>query len=173
VTTKAPTGIVIGQSPNFGASAAKGSVVQITVSEGPGTATVSSVVGKGRLTAKSALSKAGLTDIETTISSPTVAVNHVISTNPGPGTAVPAGSSVAVVVSGGPQEAAVPSVVGKLQAAAQALIAQAGFTSTVTSVDSSQPPGTVVSQSPAAGSTRPAKSSAALSVAKAAKKTLT
>jgi beta-lactam-binding protein with PASTA domain/predicted Ser/Thr protein kinase len=169
VTTKAPTGIVIGQSPTFGARAAKGSIVQITVSEGPGTATVPNVVGDGRLAAKAALTKAGLTAIETMLPSTGVAINHVISTNPAARTAVPAGSSVAVDVSSGPQQATVPNVVGKLQAAAQTLLGQAGFTSTVTSTDSTQPAGTVLTQSPTVGTNRPLQSAVALTVAKAPK----
>jgi eukaryotic-like serine/threonine-protein kinase len=169
VTTKAPTGIVIGQSPNFGTRAKKGSIVQITVSGGPGTATVPNVVGDGRLAAKVALTKAGLIAIETMLPSSSVMLNHVISTNPQAQTAVPAGSSVAVDVSSGPQQATVPNVIGKLQAAAQMLLSESGFTSTVTMTQSTEPPGTVLTQSPTVGAARPLQSVVALTVAKAPK----
>jgi beta-lactam-binding protein with PASTA domain/predicted Ser/Thr protein kinase len=169
VTTKSPTGIVIGQSPTFGTRAKKGSIVQITVSEGPGTATVPNVVGDGRLAAKAALTKAGLLPIETMLPSASVALNHVISTNPAARTAVPAGSSVAVDISSGPQQAAVPNVIGKLQAAAQTLLTESGFNSTVTSTQSTEPAGTVLTQSPTVGTDRPLQSVVALTVAKAPK----
>jgi serine/threonine-protein kinase len=169
VTTKSPSGIVIGQEPSVGASAAKGSIVRITVSEGPGTTTVPDVVGQGQLAAKSILTKLNLMPVETMIPSDSVKLNHVISTNPGAKTPVPVGSTVAVEVSSGPQLVAVPNLVGKLQAAAEAALKAAQFTSSVTMMDSSQPPGTVLSQSPPVGANEPLGSNVALSVAKAPK----
>ena len=63
------------------------------------------------------------------------------------------GSAVKLVVSSGPGQVAVPNVVGETQAAATAAITSAGLVlGTVTTQSSSTvPSGSVISQSPAAG----------------------
>jgi len=63
-----------------------------------------------------------------------------------------------------PAQVTVPNVVGQQQATAQANLTTAGFTSTVTTVTSSQAAGTVISQSPTGGSSAAAGSAVALSV---------
>jgi serine/threonine-protein kinase len=79
----------------------------------------------------------------------------VIGTNPPAGTETQLGSQVVVLVSSGPATVTVPDVVGQSQAAAEATLSNAGLSvGTVTQGSSTtQAAGTVLSQTPAHGST--------------------
>jgi eukaryotic-like serine/threonine-protein kinase len=82
-----------------------------------------------------------------------VASGLVVSTDPAAGIEVQVGSPVTVFVSSGPQEVSVPEVTGESQATATATLAAAGLKVTVTKREVAEPAaGTVISQSPAAGS---------------------
>src|SRR5690606_22949012 len=75
---------------------------------------------------------------------------HVIRTSPPAGTNAAEGSTVTLIVSGGPGLVTVPDVVGQDQVAAQAAIVQAGLVPDVVEVaDDDAPAGEVVSQDPA------------------------
>jgi len=77
----------------------------------------------------------------------------VISQAPTAGNLVEPGTSVDLVISTGPCAVEVPNVVGQAQAAAQAAIAAAGLTSSVSlACSDTVPAGNVISQSPAGGS---------------------
>ena len=67
-----PRNTVIGQNPGGGTTADEGSLVRITVSEGPALANVPDVVGKGRLEARRTLTGAGFEVNETRVASDTV-----------------------------------------------------------------------------------------------------
>jgi serine/threonine-protein kinase len=73
----------------------------------------------------------------------------VLSTEPAPGSVVPRGSSVRLVVASGANT--VPEVGGMDAAAAASALRAAGFTPAQTTAVSSHPPGTVVAVEPAAG----------------------
>jgi serine/threonine-protein kinase len=84
--------------------------------------------------------------------SATVPQGQVIGTRPTAGTAVAAGSTVTVFVSAGQHQPVVPDVLGDGVAAARAKIVNAGLSPVVkTDTTSTVPAGTVVRQSPAAG----------------------
>jgi hypothetical protein len=89
----------------------------------------------------------------TSQSSATVPAGSVISSSPSVGTQVVVGSAVSLVVSSGPPQVAVPTVVGLTQAAASSAITGAGLTvGTITSQSSATvPAGSVISSNPAAG----------------------
>ncbi len=166
-TTTCPPGGVVDQSPSGGSMRDKGSSVIVQISAGPGVATVPPVAGKTRVAAVNALTAAGLAPVVQTTASSTVPLGHVISTVPRAGTALTRGSPVTVLVSSGPQTVPVPDVRGELQtAAAQALVNAGLKIGAVTEQDSSQPPGTVLSQDPAAGSLVPPDSVVNLTVAR-------
>lgn len=77
----------------------------------------------------------------------------MISTNPAAGIEVQHGSPVTVYVSSGPQEVNVPQVAGESQADATATLAAAGLKEIVVKREVGEPTaGTVISQTPAAGS---------------------
>src|SRR5438067_13018435 len=92
----------------------------------PPTVLVPNVVGQTQAAATSAITGAGLTaGTVTQQSSTTVASGNVISESPAAGTSVASGAAVNLVVSSGappPSRVAVPSVVGRTQAAAPSAI---------------------------------------------------
>jgi eukaryotic-like serine/threonine-protein kinase len=83
--------------------------------------------------------------------SSTVASGDVISTDPSNGTNVKAHSAVDLFVSAGAAKKTVPDLTGRQEAAAVSALASAGLSSNVKEVQSTEPAGQVVSQSPPAG----------------------
>ena len=80
----------------------------------------------------------------------------VLATNPASGTKAPAGA-VTVVLSSGPSSITLPNVVGRNYADARSTLEQIGLLVSGSGLDSAstQPAGTVLSQSPSAGRTVP------------------
>jgi beta-lactam-binding protein with PASTA domain len=148
-----PQGDVIGQSPQQGAHVKKGSRVSILVSSGPGSLGLPAVGGLGEAEAVRRLQAVGLHPTVQPRPSAKIAQGRVISTEPTAGTDVLLGSSVTVFVSSGPAQVKVPDVTGSSQAAATATLTNAGLNvgSITQQVSTSQSPGTVLLQSPAAG----------------------
>ena len=156
------SGLVISESPAAGTIVTSGSGVNLVVSSGPPTVAVPNVVGMTQATATSTITGAGLTvGAVTSQSSATVASGLVISESPTAGTSVTLGSAVSLVVSSGPVMVSVPNVVGLTQPAATSAITGAGLVlGTVTMASSATvPKGSVIAQSPVAG-TSVAKASA-------------
>ena len=167
VTYNSAAGLVIRQSPAGGARAAKGSLIHITVSDGPGNAQVPDVSGERPALARKTLRKAGFQVAQTSTASSTVPSGLVISTVPTPLTELQLGASVTLEVSSGPAQVAVPNVVGRMQIDAATIIQAAGFKATPVEQQSTQPPGTVIAQSPAGNANAPQGSVVVLTVAKA------
>jgi beta-lactam-binding protein with PASTA domain len=168
-TSAKDKGIVLGQDPPGGEKADKGSTVTLTVSDGPESRAVPTVEGLTYKSAEARLHDAGFKVKRTNQPSDTVQSGRVISANPGQGSQAKVGDTVELTVSTGPQEVALPSVVGQTEDDARATLDKAGFAvGTITRKESAdQDPGTVLGQSPASG-TRVAKGSAVdLTVAKA------
>ncbi|WP_199424744.1 transglycosylase domain-containing protein [Actinotalea solisilvae] len=113
---------------------------------------VPSVVGQAEPQARSALEAAGFGVEATTANDPSVPVGAVVSQSPGGGAEAEQGSTVTIVVSGGPGTAAVPNVVGQDGGAAQAALQGAGFGVAVQQAESATvAAGLVISQSPGGG----------------------
>jgi serine/threonine-protein kinase len=168
-TSSKTKGIVLGQDPPGGEKADEGSTVTLTVSDGPESRAVPTVEGLTYKSAAARLREAGFKVRRTNEPSDTVKAGRVVSANPGQGSQAKVGDTVELTVSTGPQEVALPSVVGQSEDNARATLDKAGFAvGTITRKESSdQDPGTVLSQSPAPG-TQAAKGSAVdLAVAKA------
>ncbi|MFA9270155.1 MAG: Stk1 family PASTA domain-containing Ser/Thr kinase [Baekduiaceae bacterium] len=143
---------VIGQDPEGGTRVDEGSRVRLTVSDGPGTATVPDVVGDGRNAARQALEEAGFEVEEETESSDDVGENRVIEQRPDGQTQAPSGATITIVVSTGPERTDVPNVVGQSEDDATAALQDAGFTVGTTEDETADAePGTVLSQNPAGG----------------------
>src|SRR5947209_5168878 len=152
-TDSHPSGTVIAQQPLGGMKADKGSTVTLTVSQGPGSATVPSVSGLSQGAAVRAIKNAKLKvgHIQTE-SSDTVPSGTATRTDPGAGVSIPVGSPVTLFVSSGKAKVPVPDVNGQTESAAKSTLRAAGFTVTTTSQPSSSTPaGTVISQTPAGG----------------------
>jgi len=165
------SGTVIGETPPAGSVVGKGTHVTISVSTGPGSSALPGVVGLSSTDAVSRLKKAGFKPSTETQPSSTVPSGHVISTDPPAGTELQAASQVTVIVSSGPAQTSVPELVGQSKTAAEATLTNAKLSvGTVTQRETDeQSPGTVLEQSPAAGSSLQAGGSVDLVVAQAIK----
>ncbi len=148
-----PSGTVISMNPPAGTQIdPKATTIILTVSSGQANVTVPDERGKDVATAAADLGQAGFNVSQQTQSSPTVPQGMVINTNPPPGAAATKGSTVTLIVSTGPQQATVPSVVGDTQANAESALQAAGFTATVQNQTVTDPTkdGIVINQNPAA-----------------------
>jgi hypothetical protein len=130
------------------------SAVALVVSSGVAQVAVPNVVGLTQAAATTAITDANLTvGAVTNASSTTVPAGSVISQSPIAGTQVVTGSAVALVVSSGLPQVAVPNVVGLTHAAATTAITGAnlivGAVTTASSTTVSA--GSVISQTPVAG----------------------
>ncbi len=152
-STTVPAGLVISESPRAGSMVRKGSRVLIVVSGGPASEPLLNVEGLSPAQAIAKLRRAGFKPTTRTEASSTVAAGKVIGTNPAAGTELQLGSPVTVLVSSGPEAVHVPDVVGQSLSSAEGTLTNAGLAvGTVTKrVSSTQPAGTVLAQSPAAG----------------------
>jgi eukaryotic-like serine/threonine-protein kinase len=145
-----PDGHVIATEPAAGASIRHGGSVTVIASLGPIMKTVPPVTGELVAVADHNLKLAGLIPASATMqTSASIPAGIVIATNPVAGTSWPQHKPVQVVVSAGPP---LPSFVGAQLSQAQAAAASGGYSiNQVPSSDTSQPAGTIVKQSPAAG----------------------
>ena len=125
--------------------------VDLTVSGGPGQATVPDLAGQTRTAAETALDQAGFGVTVETAASDQVEADLVISTDPPAGTSLKRGSTVTLVVSSGPKQIKVPPVVGLTVGAARQQISARGLQSNTSEEISDRPKGEVISQSPDAG----------------------
>ncbi len=150
-----PAGNVIGQDPIGGLLVTLGSAIDLVVSLGPQTTAVPDVLGQTQADAEAAIIAAALTvGTVGTQNSNTVPAGAVIGQSPVGGTVVVLGTPVDIVISLGPVTFPAPNVIGQSQADAEAAIVSAGFVvGTITEqLSSTVPQGTVINQSPGAGS---------------------
>jgi serine/threonine-protein kinase len=154
---------VFQQEPEPGTRLPKDSIVTVLVSTGKPKVTVPFVVGKSRDTAVAELTQRGLDATVVEVNSERQS-GIVTAQNPRAGTVLVSGSSVRINVSKGPKPIAVPSVVGSSYEIAAAQLQSAGFTVGRVDVESNEPTGTVVTQSPPGNSTATRGSSVTLSV---------
>ncbi|HTP18325.1 MAG TPA: Stk1 family PASTA domain-containing Ser/Thr kinase [Solirubrobacteraceae bacterium] len=171
VTSQKPAGLVISQDPQAGAKVKQNSTVALTVSSGPGNATVPPVVGETLAQATSAIQVANL-KVGRIVrqSSDSVAAGQVIGTSPPAGSNPAVNTRVTVIVSTGPPPVKVPDVTSETlgEAKAQLQGPPGQFTvSSTTAVSTTVAPGTVISQSPVGGTSVKPGSTITLVVAKA------
>ena len=152
ISSHAPVGTVVSQSPRAGVPRKMGSIITLRVSGGPAAVQVPTVVGQASASAEHQLH---LENFKVKVSfepSTTVPKHHVVSSTPAPGSRVPPGSTIVLVISTGPPPVVVPNVVGETQAQATLLLQQDKFVvGTVKKRHSAQPAGTVLVQSPKPG----------------------
>ena len=156
------------QRPQPGQKAKEGSTVTIIVSSGPGDATIPFVRGTQRAQAERRLKAAGFrVDVRREFND-NVPANRVIETSPSERSRLERGSTVTLVVSRGSRKVQVPDVVGSSRDAARTLLEGRGLQVTLTErEDKDQDPGTVLTQSPAAGSRLSKGATVSLTVATA------
>jgi serine/threonine-protein kinase len=148
-----PAGDVISTNPAGGQMAPQGSVVKYVVSTGKPVVTIPSLVGQSPATAGQQLGALQLIVDQAREASSVVPAGEVTRTNPPAGASVPVGSTVTVYVSTGPPQVQVPSVIGKTQPQAQAILSNAGLQASFSTQAVTDPAqnGRVQSQSPAPG----------------------
>ena len=154
VADPSAAGTVIGEAPQANTKADNGSTVTLTVSQGPGNSTVPSVQGlraaKAQRLIRSAHLKVGRTVLESSSQYPAGVVTR---TDPTAGQSLPVDTGVTLFVSSGPAKVTVPDVRGEQQAAATQALTNANLKSTTsTQPSNTAAPGTVITQSPAGGS---------------------
>jgi beta-lactam-binding protein with PASTA domain len=141
----AAKGKVVDQSPRPGEQFPANTKVTITVSSGPGEATVPDVTGYNVDSAKTAIAASGLTVSKVqTVDDPSVDKGLVIETVPKAGETVAAGSAVALKVASG--KVKVPDVVGQDRGAATQALTVVHLKYKTNFQNSDQPEGTVLSQ---------------------------
>lgn len=120
-------GIVFAQVPEAGVSAAEGSTVELRVSSGAPPVVVPSVVGLNLADAQPRLEGLGLTVQIIPVASDDVPEGSVINQDPEADEEVPAGTTVSLEASSGPDAVPVPDVVGSGSNQAGVVLARAGF----------------------------------------------
>jgi serine/threonine-protein kinase len=162
-------GRVISQSPVGGSRVEKGSRVSIVVSSGPGSAALQSVEGLTATQAMERLRKANFKPTRQDEPSSKVAKGKVIGTEPPAGTELQVGSPVTVLVSSGPAQVKVPDLSGDSRSGAEAALSAVGLAAGAITeqVSAGAPAGSVLAQSPKAGSSVATGSKVDLTVAKA------
>ncbi len=164
-----PRDEVAAQDPRPSTEAEEGSTVTITVSTGPGEASVPDVKGLTQANAENQLRAAGFEPKVEQVFSADVDKGRVVDTAPPQGSLIERGSTVTLRVSKGPEQAEVPDVVGKTEENARSDIEAAGLrVGEVTEQETAdEDPGTVLKQTPAAGKNVAKGSAVKLTVAKA------
>ena len=152
----APAGTIIEQTPLGGSTSRPGATVSVVTSAGQREMVVPETRGMARRDAERALEQAGFSVGAVQQQSSDSARGTVLATNPEAGTKVAAGA-VTLIVSSGPAAVTLPNVVGRAYGDARSALEQIGLLVNGSGLDSAstQPAGTVVSQSPSAGRTVP------------------
>ena len=136
---------VVKQDPKDGQSVEKGQTVTYTMCVGPDAVKVPDLAGSTWSNAELILRNAGLEPQRAQVDSDQP-LDQVIKVEKA-GSTVDAGSTIKVEISKN-NKVKVPTVEGQSQAAAEALLKNAGLTSVVQQQFSAQPPGTVIQQNP-------------------------
>ncbi len=161
-STKYKQGIVYKQDPAAGEKLPKGGTVTIWSSTGPPKVAVPDVKNEKWPQAQQELTNAGFVPVEHIVPGDTK--GQVTATDPPGGQKAPKGSKVRVNVMSGPQQVAVPSVVGDSLATATTALHNAGFNVNPTYQDSNAPQNQVIHQNPTPGSQEPKGSTVDLTV---------
>ncbi len=162
VDEEAPVGEVVDQDPGAEEEAKKGSEVKLFVSSGPADRPVPDVVGRTIADASNLLGQAGFAVNQVSEPSATVEEGRVIRTEPPADTVRPKGDAITVVVSTGPAEVNVISVVGLTRANARSSLESAGFVIAEENFDPTCSDTRVDSQSPEGNTSAPAGSTVTL-----------
>jgi len=151
-----PEGHVISSDPIAGKRLAVGSEISLVVSTGKPILSVPNVMGMSPADARLALEEAGFQVVPENEARPSTPEDQdkVVDTEPGPGAQVPSDRPVRLTVGSGPEQLAVPDVVGQSADPARATLEAAGFRVDTQRVDGTAPEGQVVGQSTAAGQTQ-------------------
>jgi serine/threonine-protein kinase len=146
-------GTVVTQDPAAGTKVDEKSTIDLGVSSGPGQQIVPDVANLPAKQAVQQLNSSGFTVTQDPQPSLTVMKGLAIKTSPPKDRLIPRGSEVRLLVSSGPPQVQVPSVVGQDKDVARATLQDQGFKVTAALATSDTPKGKVISQSPGGGAT--------------------
>lgn len=150
-----PAGKVVSTNPIGGTSVKRETPVAILVSKGPAPVEVPPIVGTLITDATTTLTALGLTAEITQENFDDSVAGTILSTDPTPGTSVPKGTVIKVILSKGPVLIDVPNVVGMNVETATSTLQAAGFEVKAVNKLSVAILNKVYSQKPAAGSQAP------------------
>lgn len=146
-----PQGQIVSQDIEEGKEVERNSTVNVYISSGAGSISVSSVLGISEAEARNTLTAQGFTVNTSQASSDTVEEGKVISQSPAGGSSAKKGDTVTLVISSGKEvkKVVVPDVLNHSQQEAVNTLTNAGLVVTSTSTDYSDniPEGNVISQS--------------------------
>lgn len=147
-------GSVISQSVSPGTAVKRGDSVTIVISSGKATVQVPNVVGMTSGDASATLKAAGFKVSIVESESLTVEKGYVMGQSPDAGSSQIEGTTVTILVSKGTKMISVPDLSGMAQASAVEVLASQGLLLTVSSQEYNEnyPEGSVISQTPSAGS---------------------
>ena len=149
---KKPKGIVLAQAPKADKQVVQGTIVTLVVSKGAPGVQVPKLVGLAAADAVKQLQSRGLSPTLRQTAAQGAAPGTVVQQSPQPGKRAKKGTAVILSVAKGAAAVVVPDVTGHSQQDAQHDLQGRGLNTHVVEVASSQPSGTVVAQSPPAGS---------------------
>jgi beta-lactam-binding protein with PASTA domain/predicted Ser/Thr protein kinase len=157
---------VLRQDPDPGEQAARKDAIVLVVSSGPGEIEVPSVSGLTQAQAVRELRQADLRVTPTPRASAKVDEGLAIGTSPREGTSVQRRSNVRLFVSSGPEQVAVPNLVGLSVDSATKRLDDLGLTYRVTREDSDKPEDEVIAQDPGEGTSLDPGGTVTLTVAR-------
>ena len=162
-----PKDRVASQIPLATTRAQKGSGVVLTLSDGPGNATVPvGLIGMSLVDARAALSAVGLLVARTEAVPSDEALGTVLKVSPEVGSTITAGSGVTLQIASGQVE--IPVLIGVDAIQAKTILVQVGFlVNELYAYDANQPVGVVIRQSPDAGTTQTIGKSVTITINKA------
>ena len=179
-------GSVISQYPSASTQVSIGTAVNLVISSGTAPVTVPNVVGQALADGKTAIEDAGFTvGTISLVSSDTVLAGTITAQSPTGGSEAASGSTINLTVSSGPAEPEVPEVtpgdievpdvVGLTKTGASEVIRAAGLTvgATILQYSDTVPAGSVIDQSPAAGTLVITGTAVSLTVSRGAAGTVT
>jgi beta-lactam-binding protein with PASTA domain/tRNA A-37 threonylcarbamoyl transferase component Bud32 len=168
VTNDAPRDRVLREDPQPGSKVDVGSSVNLTVSDGPGQATVPDVTNLPAGPARRAIEQAGFQVTIQRETSDTIDKGRATRTSPPGGSLAERKSDVTLFLSSGPAQVTVPDVVGQSESSATSELSSAGLRTDITEEESTdQPAGNVLRQDPPAGAKVAKGDTVSLVVAKA------
>ena len=148
-----PAGTIIRQNPKAGRTVKEGQQITLTVSLGTQYVTIPETKNMVAEDAEQTLKDMGLNVLQKPMQDSTVASGAVIYSSPSSGETVEGGSTVILYISRAVVESTnrVPTLTGKTIDAARADVRELNFSIRVVEQPSEQPAGTVLNQTPAAG----------------------
>jgi eukaryotic-like serine/threonine-protein kinase len=151
VRSRKPLDQVVEQDPNAGEEAEKGSAVTLEISNGPGDVRVPRVANLPQAQAVREIQKVRLKVTIERENSDEIPKDIAIRTVPRAGEEVVRGTRITLFVSDGPEQVAVPEVIGLSSGSAEVRLEAEGLGVSVQEQESEESEGQVIAQDPAAG----------------------